>query len=68
LGNGRFALEIPLTTAPERLIPELVAAGAQLVSLNPIRATLEDYFVAKVQGVRDDRDADRGEVARRAAS
>jgi ABC-2 type transport system ATP-binding protein len=68
LGNGRFALEIPLTTAPERLIPELVAAGAQLVSLNPIRATLEDYFVAKVQSAHDDRDADRGELARRAAS
>jgi ABC-2 type transport system ATP-binding protein len=59
IGNGRFALEIPLTTAPERLIPELVASGAQLVSLNPIRATLEDYFVAKVQSVRDEREADR---------
>ena len=69
IGNGRFALEIPLTTAPERLIPELVAAGAQLVSLNPIRATLEDYFVATVQSVRDERDGDRrGGLADRAAS
>ena len=67
IGNGRFALEIPLTTAPERLIPELVAAGAQLVSLNPIRATLEDYFVATVQSVRDERDRDRrGGLADRA--
>ena len=68
LGNGRFALEIPLTTAPERLIPELVATGAQLVSLNPIRATLEDYFVAKVQSVPDERDTDRRGFADRAAS
>jgi len=30
------------------LIGELRATGAQLVSLNPVRETLEDYFVKQV--------------------
>ena len=29
-------------------LAELTAAGAQLVSLNPIRETLEDFFVERV--------------------
>jgi len=41
-------LELPLTTAPESLLAALARDGAQLVSLNPIRDTLEDYFVRQV--------------------
>ena len=41
-------LELPLEPPPERLLAELTAAGAQLVSLNPVRQTLEDFFVAQV--------------------
>ena len=56
LGDGRFALELPLTTAPEAMIAELVAAGGRVVSLNPVRDTLEDFFVRRVaeigQGAR----------------
>jgi ABC-2 type transport system ATP-binding protein len=48
ISEGRYALELPLETAPERLLDELVRRGAQLVSLNPIRYTLEDYFVERV--------------------
>ena len=33
---------------PDRVLQELTAAGAQLVSLNPIRQTLEDFFVQQV--------------------
>jgi ABC-2 type transport system ATP-binding protein len=68
IGSGRFALHLPLTTAPERLIPDLVAAGAQLVSLNPIRATLEDFFVAQVQNASDGRASDDDRLASKAAS
>jgi ABC-2 type transport system ATP-binding protein len=49
LGGGRFELELPLTTPPDRLLMDLTAAGARLVSLNPIRETLEDFFVERVQ-------------------
>ena len=44
----RYALELPLELAPERLLPELTATGATLVSLNPLRDTLEDFFVRRV--------------------
>jgi ABC-2 type transport system ATP-binding protein len=67
IGAGRFALELPLHTAPERIIPELVAAGAQVVSLNPLRATLEDFFIAQVRAA-DDRGSEEDYVQRRATS
>jgi ABC-2 type transport system ATP-binding protein len=68
LGGGRFALQLPPTTVPERIIPELVRAGAQIVSLNPVRGTLEDFFVAQVQAAKDDRTPTHGVVGKRAAS
>jgi ABC-2 type transport system ATP-binding protein len=48
IGDGRYTLELPLDPPPERLLQELTAAGAHLVSLNPIRQTLEDFFVEQV--------------------
>jgi ABC-2 type transport system ATP-binding protein len=48
LAEHRYSLELPLEPAPELLLRDLIAGGAQLVSLNPIRDTLEDFFVKKV--------------------
>ncbi|MSO81923.1 MAG: ABC transporter ATP-binding protein [Acidobacteria bacterium] len=48
LGVGRYALEVPLSASPDRLVTEWVAQGAQLVSINPIRETLEEFFVRQV--------------------
>ena len=48
ISKGRYMLDLPLDPAPERLLAELTAAGAHLVSLNPIRETLEDFFVEHV--------------------
>ena len=48
LGDGRYSLELSIDAAPDRLLSELIAAGAQLVSLNPTRETLEDVFVRTV--------------------
>jgi ABC-2 type transport system ATP-binding protein len=48
LGGGRFALELPIETPPEKLLAELTADGGQLVSLNPLRETLEHFFVEHV--------------------
>src|SRR6185295_9449321 len=45
IGEGRFSLELPLDTPPERMVAELTAAGARLVSLNPLRETLEHFFI-----------------------
>ncbi len=49
IGQGRYALDLPPDGAPERLLADLTAGGATLVSLNPIRQTLEDYFVQRVE-------------------
>src|SRR5262245_59855032 len=46
--DGSYLLELPLDPPPERLLSELVAGGARLVSLNPLRQTLEDFFVEQV--------------------
>ena len=48
LGAGRYAFELPLDPAPERLVAQLTADGARLISLNPIQDTLEDFFVRQV--------------------
>ena len=48
LGPGRYTLDLPLDPPPDRLLDELTAAGAHLVSLNPIHDTLEDFFVRQV--------------------
>ena len=50
LGPWRYSLELPIGTPPEAILAEFVAEGAQLVSLNPIRETLEDVFVQQVGG------------------
>jgi ABC-2 type transport system ATP-binding protein len=48
LGSHRFALEVPLTADPARVMAGFGAQGAQLVSLTPIRETLEDFFVRQI--------------------
>jgi ABC-2 type transport system ATP-binding protein len=48
IGHGRYAIEWPLDPPPERVLAELTASGATLVSLNPLRETLEEYFVGQV--------------------
>jgi ABC-2 type transport system ATP-binding protein len=48
LSNQRYTIELPAHEAPDQLIQTLAADGVEVVSLNPIRATLEDYFVSMV--------------------
>ena len=47
LPGDRWTLELP-PTAPEPVVAEIAAHGALTVSLNPIRTTLEEYFVKAV--------------------
>jgi len=49
IGGGRFALELPADATPDRLLAELIADGGALVSLNPLRETLENFFVEHVR-------------------
>ncbi len=58
IGEGRYLLELPLEPPPERLLADVTASGAHLVALNPIRETLEDFFVEQVRHV-DEAGVDR---------
>ena len=50
IADGRFVLDLPLNVPPATLVQELTSAGGRLVSLNPLRDTLEDLFVKEVAG------------------
>ena len=54
IAGGRYALDLPGGVAPDRILADLTAAGGKLVSLNPIRETLEDYFVKQVNAASVD--------------
>ncbi len=48
ISEGRYHVELPVDPPPDHVLAELAAAGATLVSLNPLRDTLEDFFVHQV--------------------
>src|SRR5215475_10965173 len=48
IGEDRFSFELPLGHPVDRILSELTAGGAALVSVNPLRETLEDLFVQQV--------------------
>src|SRR6478672_801836 len=48
ISPGRYTLELSLDQPPDRILADLTAAGATLVSLNPMRDTLEDFFMKRV--------------------
>jgi len=48
ISEGRYTIEVGAEAEPERLVGELRARGGRFVSLNPVRTTLEDYFVRQV--------------------
>jgi ABC-2 type transport system ATP-binding protein len=49
IADGRYTLEIAPETPPARALAEVTAAGGRLVSLTPMRETLEDRFVRQVE-------------------
>ena len=61
----RYALELRPSIEPQRVLSDVIATGATLVSLNPVRDTLEDYFVRRVAEVGEG--ARRAEAATRAS-
>jgi ABC-2 type transport system ATP-binding protein len=50
IDEGRYMLDLPVESQPDRILAQLAGGGAELVSLNPIRDTLEDFFVRQVRG------------------
>jgi ABC-2 type transport system ATP-binding protein len=48
IAEGRYAMELPPAARPDQVLAELAAAGASVVSINPLRDTLEDFFMRQV--------------------
>jgi ABC-2 type transport system ATP-binding protein len=48
ISSGRCAVELPLTETPEAVVAMAASVGASILSLNPLRDTLEDYFVQQI--------------------
>jgi ABC-2 type transport system ATP-binding protein len=48
ISPGHYAIELSMDHPPERVVADLTAGGARLISLNPLRDTLEDFFVRRV--------------------
>ncbi|HEX4568715.1 MAG TPA: ABC transporter ATP-binding protein [Vicinamibacterales bacterium] len=51
VAGDRYVIDLPPDGHPEEMLRELTSAGAALVSLNPVRETLEDVFVRRVAEV-----------------
>ena len=48
IAERRYALELPPSARPDQVMADLAAAGASVVSMNPLRDTLEDFFMRQV--------------------
>ena len=48
LAEARFMIDLAPEAAPEQIMASLVSGGAHVVSLHPVRETLEDYFIRQV--------------------
>jgi ABC-2 type transport system ATP-binding protein len=48
IAERRYALELPAAVRPDQVMADLAAAGASVVSMNPLRDTLEDFFMRQV--------------------
>lgn len=59
VGDERYVFDLPVEPSPDRFVADLSASGATLLSVNPIRDTLEDLFVKQVTA-KDVADRDRG--------
>ncbi len=53
LDEKRFSIELSEDVRPEETLPLLLARGGRLVSVNPVRESLEDFFVRQVNAAGD---------------
>jgi ABC-2 type transport system ATP-binding protein len=53
IAGDRYSIELPSDAHPDQVLAEITGAGGRLVSLNPLRETLEDFFVRRVAQVGD---------------
>jgi ABC-2 type transport system ATP-binding protein len=52
LGGGRVQVQLPGGVAPEPILQQVSGTGGRVLSLQPVRETLEDVFLKHVEGKR----------------
>ena len=55
LGGRRYALHLPLSVRPDQIVTEFVSQGAELISVNAVRETLEEFYMRQIGAVTRDR-------------
>jgi len=58
MSHGRYTIHLAATDRPEQLMTELRGRGARVESLNPVRDTLEDFFMQQIASAQQ-RDTSR---------
>ena len=53
MAGDHYVIDLPPDGRPDEMVRELTAAGATLISVNPLRETLEDVFVRRVAEMGD---------------
>ena len=53
VADGRYVIELAADRRPEPIMAELLASGAQIVSLSPNHESLEEFFVEQVKRQQD---------------
>jgi ABC-2 type transport system ATP-binding protein len=53
IADGRYHLVLPDASAIDPAVSRLTAVGGRLLSVNPVRDTLEDFFMARVRQAGD---------------
>ena len=48
VAGGRYVIDLPAEPPPERVVADLARRGVRIVSFNPRRETLEDFFLRRV--------------------
>jgi len=49
VADGRWAIDLPAEARPEPVVAELSRRGVRVESMNPVRDTLEDFFLRQVR-------------------
>jgi ABC-2 type transport system ATP-binding protein len=49
IGDSRYHVILPAAVSSDEAVAMVTSIGAELVSMNPVRDTLEDFFLAHVQ-------------------
>jgi ABC-2 type transport system ATP-binding protein len=49
IADGRYHVLLPETVSLDTAMARITAVGGQMISVNPVRDTLEDFFMARVR-------------------